>query len=186
MIKTRYCIISRTPQIKQHFLITGLYKWLSQTICNCFALWVAYNSPHGSFNFPQAVLSLPSNSPDAHGLAMNNTLHYLATTNMILLQELGLQGCDTVLLGKRILKFQKDTATSTSRTLGRWRHYVLSKHQKPCIQWQSNKSQKPWLLRNNSMRTLRDPPSLHSPHITLQLICKVSININPSKQSPNW
>jgi hypothetical protein len=38
---------------------------------------------------------------------------------MILLQEPGLQGCDTVLLGKRILAFQKDIATTTSRILGR-------------------------------------------------------------------
>jgi len=74
----------------------------------------------------------------------------------------------TLLLGERILTFQKDTVTSEDEGTTFFpyiRNHAsnnrVSNHRRP----------------GSAMGTLRDPPSLHPPHITLQLICTVSISI---------
>jgi hypothetical protein len=166
----------------QHFLIAGLYKWLAQTAYNCFALWVAYSSPNSSFNFPQAVLWVLSNSLDTHGLAML-TIHCT-----ILLQQIWSSFRNhifrdvTLLLGERILTLQKNMVTSEDEGtmfFPNIRNHAsndrVSNHRRP----------------GSSETTLWEPYVILL-HFTLPTShCSWSAEfpstfLNPSTQRPNW
>lgn len=153
----------------------------SQTAYNCFALWVVYSSPNSSFNFPQAVLWVLSNSPDTHGLAM------FITHCTILLHQIWSSFRNhifrdvTLLLGERILTFQKNMATSEDEGItffpyirNHASNYRVSNHRRP----------------GSSETTLWEPYVILL-HFTLPTShCSWSARfpstfLNPSTQTPN-